>query len=372
MVTVTGVKSSKGISLSGKKVTISKSALNQETVTVSDGYTLALADDATKSETYSANEYDAKTMTYTTKGATAGYTLSDNKITYSKGTSTKLKFTGVADGAKVADFSLKNKTMTIGKAAVKTDGTPLKLSTDGYTLKLGKNMAAPKTSTTTTSTSGLSVTKGYLLSDNAIEYVNENVEIKNSDGKFSMDGTISDGRIFKGTSNADKVTVTGAFNLQIETGAGNDAVTLKGKNSKVYGGAGKDSLTGGDKADTLSGGTGNDILSGGSGNDSLDGGAGNDKLYGGNGKDTIIGGKGNDSLWGDAGADTFVYNAGDGNDVIFGFEETDTLLVGSLDFTTSFDNNVFTLKFEDGSIQLKNFTASNFHINSTTLSSSND
>lgn len=50
LVTVTGVKSSKGISLSGKKVTISKSALNQETVTVSDDYTLALADDATKSE----------------------------------------------------------------------------------------------------------------------------------------------------------------------------------------------------------------------------------------------------------------------------------------------------------------------------------
>ncbi len=152
----------------------------------------------------------------------------------------------------------------------------------------------------------------------------------------------------------------------------NDVVTLNGKNSKVYGGAGNDTLTGGDKADTLSGDSGNDILTGGKGNDSLSGSAGNDKLYGGNGKDTIIGGKGNDSLWGNAGADTFVYNVGDGKDVIFGFEETDTLLVGSLDFTTSYENNVFTLKFDDGSIQLKNFTASNFHINSTTLSPSND
>ena len=527
LVTVTGVKSLNGISLSGKKVTISKSALNKKTVTVSNGYTLALADDATKPETYTANEYDAKTMTYTTKGTTAGYTLADNKITYSKGTATRLKFKGVADGAKTANFSLKNKTITISKAAVKTDGTPLKLLTDGYTLKLGKKMAAPETSTTTTSSGGLSVTKGYLLSDNTIEYINENVEIKNTDGKFSMDGTISDGRTFKGTDKADKVTVTGAFNLQIETGAGNDAVTLNGKNSKVYGGAGKDSLTGGDKADTLSGGSGNDILTGGAGNDSLNGGAGNDKLdggkgndslyggtgndtltggkgydvfvhsagkdvvtdytandklsfkveisemtlndsdvilktskgsltvqdgkgktlnivdsagkaystvlggenmtltnaaassikadsgikqinaskrtvaikitgnklnnsivggsgndslyggagadsltggagndnlYGGNGNDTIIGGKGNDSLWGNAGADTFVYNTGDGNDVIFGFEETDTLQIGCLDYTTSYENNVFTLKFDDGSIQLKNFTASNFHI----------
>lgn len=248
-------------------------------------------------------------MTYTTKGTTAGYILADNKITYSKGTSTKLKFTGVADGVKASNFSLKNKTMTIGKAAVKTDGTPLKLSTDGYTLKLGKNMAAPETTTTTNSTSALSVTKGYLLSDNAIEYVNENVEIKNSDGKFSMEGTISDGRTFNGTDKADKVTITGAFNLQIETGVGNDAVTLNGKNSKVYGGAGKDSLTGGDKADTLSGGSGKDVLTGGAGNDSLNGSAGNDKLDGGKGNDSLYGGTGNDTLTGGKGYDVFSFTA---------------------------------------------------------------
>ena len=544
-VMVTGVKSSNGISLSGKKVTVSKAALNQETVTVSSGYTLVLADDVTKPKTYTANEYDPTTMTYTTTGTTEGYTLASNKITYSNGTATKLKFKGVADGAKTANFSLNKKTLTIGKAAVKTDGTPLELQTDGYTLKLGKKMAAPKTTTTSTSTSGLSVTKGYLLSGNTIEYVNENVKIENTDGKFSMDGTISDGRTFKGTDNADKVTVTGAYNLQIETGAGNDAVTLNGKNSKVYGGAGKDALTGGDNADILSGGSGNDILTGGAGNDSLSGdsgndkldggagndslyggkgndtltggtgddifvhsagkdvvtdytaydkfsfqvaisemtlnnsdvivktskgsltvkdgkgktlnivdsagnaystvlggenmtltntaasnitagsdikqidaskrkantkitgneldnvikggtkkdtlsggagndsitggagndklygdagndtlsgGTGNDKLYGGDGNDMLTGGTGNDSLWGGAGADTFVYKAGDGNDVIFGFEETDTLQVGSPDFSVSYENNVFTLKFDDGSIQLKNFTASTFHI----------
>ena len=227
---ITGVKSFKGISLSGKTVTISKSALKKETVTISNGYKLALADNVPGSETYPVNEYNPDTMTYITKGTTSGYTLADNEITYSKGTATKLKFTGVAEGAKATNFSLKNKTITIGKAAVKTDGTPLELMTDGYTLKLGKKMAAPKTTTTTTSTGGRSVTKGYLLSGNTLEYVNENVKIKNTDGKFSMDGTISDGRTFTGTSNADKVTVTGAFNLKIKTGAGNDAVTLNGKN----------------------------------------------------------------------------------------------------------------------------------------------
>ncbi|MBR0061228.1 MAG: hypothetical protein IJP68_07075, partial [Selenomonadaceae bacterium] len=179
--------------------------------------------------------------------------------------------------------------------------------TDGYTLKLGKKMSAPKTSITTTSTGGSSVTKGYLLSGNTIEYVNENVKIKNSDGKFSMDGTISDGRTFTGTGKADKVTVTGAFNLKIKTGAGNDAVTLNGKNSKVYGGAGKDSLTGGDKADTLSGGSGKDVLTGGAGSDSLNGGSGKDVLTGGAGNDTLYGGTSNDTLTGGKGYDVFVY-----------------------------------------------------------------
>ena len=97
-------------------------------------------------------------------------------------------------------------------------------------------------------------------------------------------------------------------------------------------------------------------------NNSIVGGSGKDSLYGGAGNDTLRGGKGNDSLWGGTGADTFIYKAGDGKDVIFGFEETDTLLVGCPDFTTSYENNVFTLKFDDGSIQLKNFTASTLNI----------
>lgn len=46
----------------------------------------------------------------------------------------------IADGATAKNFALSGKTITIGKAAVQTDGTPVKLLTDGYTLKLGKGM----------------------------------------------------------------------------------------------------------------------------------------------------------------------------------------------------------------------------------------
>ena len=48
----------------------------------------------------------------------------------------------------------------------------------------------------------------------------------------------------------------------------------------------------------------------------LAGTAGNDTLYGGWGWETIAGGLGNDALYGGEGNDTYVYQAGDGNDII--------------------------------------------------------
>ncbi len=95
----------------------------------------------------------------------------------------------------------------------------------------------------------------------------------------------------------------------------------------------------------------------------MSGGLNNDKLYGGTGNDSLNGGKGNDSLWGESGADTFYYAFGDGKDIIYGFEDDDLLkIVGS--FTTSYKKNAITFAIGDGSITLKNFTATTFHINS--------
>lgn len=69
-------------------------------------------------------------------------------------------------------------------------------------------------------------------------------------------------------------------------------------------------------ADTLSGFSGNDELNGLAGNDILNGNGGNDTLNGGNGNDTLTGGTGGDLLQGGADNDTYVYNVGDGDDVI--------------------------------------------------------
>ena len=123
----------------------------------------------------------------------------------------------------------------------------------------------------------------------------------------------------------------------------------------------KVSIVGNDKANTIFGG---------SGNDSINGGVGKDKIYGGDGKDTLIGGKGNDSLWGGGGFDTFYYSKGDGNDIIYGFEDGDTLTLDNLTFTSSYNKSkgVLTLTVDGGSVILKDFTATTFNINDKTYS----
>ena len=66
-------------------------------------------------------------------------------------------------------------------------------------------------------------------------------------------------------------------------------------------------------------------------NDSLSGNIGNDSIYGGNGDDTFSGGKGND-YFEEAnlgqGDDTFLFNLGDGQDVIFNYSGNDTIIFG--------------------------------------------
>ena len=66
-------------------------------------------------------------------------------------------------------------------------------------------------------------------------------------------------------------------------------------------------------------------LFGGRGNDMLTGGSGADQLFGGSGNDTLNGGAGDDRLYGGAGNDTFIWNPGDGNDIVDGGRGFDTL-----------------------------------------------
>ena len=178
------------------------------------------------------------------------------------------------------------------------------------------------------------------------------------------------------TFNAGSYGAKGLKNVSVQTGAGNDTLTVIGPNiglpiaggafrflggsevdrlsavgntnwdlndtrlvsagggrilhddiekSMLVGGLGRNllnaSLFSGDA--TLNGGADNDVLRGGLGNDVLLGGTGNDRIYGGLGDDNLQGQDGNDQLWGDAGEDTLT--GGIGNDQLWGGDDDDAL-----------------------------------------------
>ena len=102
-----------------------------------------------------------------------------------------------------------------------------------------------------------------------------------------------------GTDQNDKLSAYHDMDNNIIKGFGGDDV--------LYGEEGNDSIDGGDGNDIIVGGKGDDILYGEEGNDSIDGGDGND---------IIVGGKGDDILDGGDGDDTYVFNIGDGADII--------------------------------------------------------
>ena len=178
------------------------------------------------------------------------------------------------------------------------------------------------------------------------------------------------------TVGKNKVTLAGAASLSA-VNINNEVIltdktksTLKvGKSIKIIDASARTKaikITGNSKANLIIGGSKKDTLYGGKGNDSIVGNAGNDKLFGQKGNDTLWGGKGNDSLWGDAGADTFYYALGDGKDIIYGFENDDLLKITGA-FTASYNKkyNSVTFKMDSGSITLKKFTATTFHVNNS-------
>jgi Ca2+-binding RTX toxin-like protein len=106
-------------------------------------------------------------------------------------------------------------------------------------------------------------------------------------------------------------------------GGGNDWVFSEVGDDLVDGGSGDDVLRGGGGSDILLGGAGNDMLYGDGdrdtapdGADYLDGGHGDDVLDGGAGDDVLVGGPGNDRLAGGPGQDFYIFERGDGVDII--------------------------------------------------------
>lgn len=188
-------------------------------------------------------------------------------------------------------------------------------------------------------------------------------------GAASLDNINISATLKLTNSSKSAVTLSSVYN-DADASSRTKAIRITGNalDNEIVGGTGNDKLYGDAGYDMLYGGNGNDSLYGGDDNDYIEGGAGNDKLYGDTGYDTLYGGAGNDSLWGGDGDYLFIYNAGEGKDYIFGFEDYDTLSLDGLEFTATYSkkNAAVTLKFDDGSIVLKNFTATTFHIDNDT------
>lgn len=132
-------------------------------------------------------------------------------------------------------------------------------------------------------------------------------------GNDVLDGSQGDD-IIHGGEGDDVLSAGGGENDELYGDAGND--TLQGV-GLLDGGAGDDSLEG---SGELLGGDGNDTLRG-YGSDILRGGAGNDELVAysnpwDQAANTIEGGAGNDTLYGSFGEDTYIFNLGDGHDLL--------------------------------------------------------
>ncbi|MEW5819914.1 MAG: calcium-binding protein, partial [Cyanobacteriota bacterium] len=75
-------------------------------------------------------------------------------------------------------------------------------------------------------------------------------------------------------------------------------------------------IVGDDQDNIINGYGGNDDIQGMAGNDTIDGGSGDDGILGQEGDDIITGGTGNDFMDGGSGNDTYIFNIGDGEDII--------------------------------------------------------
>ena len=250
------------------------------------------------------------------------------------------------------NVTVKNSVLTVSKKYSDT------------TLDLSKYSSSVKKVVATSLSNGIEIIGNK--NPNTIAAGKGNDTIYGGAGNDSLVGNAGNDKIF-GEVGSD-IILGGAGNDSLSGDAGNDKLYGGAGLDTIYGGVGNDSLNGEAGNDKLYGDAGTDIIYGDAGNDTLSGDAGNDKLYGGAGNDSLWGGKGNDTLYGDAGADTFIYESGDGRDVIYGFENNDMLQITGA-FSASYNKSKNELAFKVGSTQkaitLKDFTATSFRINNS-------
>ena len=357
-VEISGVKSANGITVSDKTITIAASALNRKAVTIDDeDYSLALANGiANPTSTPEGWTLNGTKATYNSSGTTAGYTLSrDGKsISYTAEVvgKTIVEVSGVKDinGLK---FDQRNKVVTVSTAALNQETVTI---SDGYTLALANDVEKSKTVTgwiklesgnMTYQTESTST--GYKLEDNQISYVDTAIEGE----------TLAE---FSGISEESTPALDSEKKI-ITFAKDNFADNVAVISSKFR----KFELTAGDYEDKTFTATGNDDSIDNVGSKlTIDGGTGNDRVNNSGSDVTINGGTGNDVVTlsgGEESGNTFVYTVGDGNDILYNFNENDTIkVIGTKDIEPSIKNKDTVFKIGKGSITIRDAAKSNMTI----------
>ena len=154
----------------------------------------------------------------------------------------------------------------------------------------------------------------------------------------------------------DDILANGGANVTLAAGDGNDSVYNTGSAAYIYGGTGSDSIESADaSAVTIDGGDDNDtILTGANNNGLVYGGSGDDSIYvyQNTANLSVNGGVGNDTINLSSQAAAMIqYKPGDGNDIVYGFNENDTLRIDGSFSTYTNDNNVIVTT-SNGNINL--------------------
>ena len=151
------------------------------------------------------------------------------------------------------------------------------------------------------------------------------------------------------------------FYTYVVSGSGNDSITNHGRYSTIVAGAGNDYIrtdiygsngTSDYRNVTVFGGDGNDTLNVNDHETSLNGGAGDDIVSVQSSSlhwtsNTLQGGAGNDTIYGNNNSNVVFYNAGDGDDIGYGFANLDTIQIepasAAVSSTSSGDNLILTI-----------------------------
>ena len=337
--TIGNVATTSGLSVDTRynSVTVAAKSLNKQTVTISSGYDLELADDVTLTEIKDTWVNSGTNYAYQTNATTAGYDLTDNKITYVK----------AAAGTTVVELGGLKSAPTLSESTVT-------LSADNFYLNASVVSNAGKYSFDLDEGNYSLKSFSGTASADTVRNFGSSISVAGGAGKDYLHNESNTSRVtLSGGADNDTLENDSRY-ATLDGGAGNDSINNISDNVLISGGVGNDFIENTGEKVTIAGGTGVDTISNRSDNVSISGGEGSDSIYNDGSNVTISGGADNDSIENSTNSANILFQYSGGNDIIEGFNETSTLQLTSDTITSAYSdgtdafltigNNIVTIK----------------------------